>query len=594
MYILGISAFYHDSSICLLKNGEIIFACHEERFTRKKNESGFPTQSIIYLLKNFNIKLNDIDYIVFYEKPFIKFERLIERYVFNSPFGFKSFITSIPYWVREKIFQKRTIIKKLKEIEKNFIPKNKILFSNHHLSHAASSYYASPFSDALTVTIDGVGEWTTTEIFVCENEFINPVAHIKYPHSLGLLYSAFTQYLGFEVNEDEYKVMGLAPYGRPIYVDKILGNIIFLNDDVSFKLNLKYFKYETELRMIGDEFVNFFNNPIRKKNQELNQFHKDLACSLQEVLEEVVIKILRHFKKKYNKKYLCMAGGVALNCTMNGKILKEKLFDDIFIQPASGDAGTSLGAALIVWHQKLKNKKINNFDIMKNCYLGPSFSNDEIYTSLKKLKAKFITYSSEEAIIANTAELLSKDYTIGWFQNKAEFGPRALGSRSILADPRNANMKKILNKKIKFRESFRPFAPSILEEKAREWFDININSPYMTFVCNIKENYKLIDNENQNTITTQVPAVTHVDFSARIQTVNEKNNGMYYRLIKKFYEITGCPMIINTSFNINREPIVNTVEDAYRSFLISGLDVLVCGNFILFKKDQYELEKVIW
>ena len=592
MYILGISAFYHDSSACLLKDGKILAAIQEERFSRKKNDSNFPKKVISYFLKKYHISLNDINYIVFYEKPFLKFERLIETYVKNSPRGFRSFVKSIPFWVKEKLYQKKIILDNLVEIDDTFKKKKcNLLFSNHHLSHAASCYYPSPFDEAIILTLDGVGEWTTTAIYLAEKNKISLKEKIDFPNSLGLLYSSFTQYLGFKINEDEYKVMGLAPYGKPIYKEKIFSNMIRVKDNGFFKLNMKYFDYETGLTMINKEFENFFGEKTRKKSEPIENFHKNVAASIQATLEEVVLKIARYIREKYKKENLCLAGGVALNCVVNGKLQNDKIFKDIWIQPAAGDAGGSLGAALLIWYQKLNNlKKNENSDGMQNSLLGRSYSQNEIEKELYSLKSNFDTYD-EEKLIDIVSNHLIEGKTIGWFQGREEFGPRALGSRSIIADPRKPDMQKILNSKIKFRESFRPFAPVILEEECRNWFEMDYKSPYMLFVANLKAEKKILldinESLNLNEIRSKIPAVTHVDYSARVQTVNN-SNGKFYNLIKNFYKKTGCPVIINTSFNLNREPIVGTIKDAYQTFLTSDLDLLVCENSILYKDKQYE------
>ncbi len=590
MYILGISAFYHDSSACLIKDGKILSAIQEERFSRKKNDSAFPKKVISYFLKNYNINLNDIDFIVFYEKPFLKFERLIETYVKNSPRGFKSFVTSIPFWVKEKLFQKKNILDYLFEIDETFDKKKcNLLFSNHHLSHASSAYYPSPFDNAAILTLDGVGEWTTTAIYLAEKNKILLKEKIDFPNSLGLLYSSFTQYLGFKVNEDEYKVMGLAPYGKPIYKEKILENMVEVFDNGFFKLNMKYFNYEIGLTMINKKFENYFKKKTRKKNEPIENFHKNIASSIQKVLEEIIIKMAKYIRKKYKKENLCLAGGVALNCVVNGKLQNDKVFKNIWIQPAAGDAGGSLGAALLIWYQKLNNiKKIAINDSMQNSLLGRSYTQNQIETELDSLKSNFYSFD-ENKIIDIVSNNLIKGKTIGWFQGREEFGPRALGSRSIIADPRTPDMQKILNLKIKFRESFRPFAPVVLEEECHKWFEMNYKSPYMLFVATLKNEKKiLIDGQKNldlNEVRSKIPAVTHVDYSARVQTVNS-SNGKFYNLIKNFYKKTGCPLIINTSFNINREPIVGTIEDAYKTFLVSGLDILVCGNSIMYKEEQ--------
>jgi len=594
--ILGISAFYHDSAAALVIDGKIIAAAQEERFTRKKHDATFPINSINFLLKNSNISLDSIDYVVFYEKPFIKFERLLETYVANAPLGFKSFKKAMPIWIREKLFQKNYIIKYLKNISKKFDSK-KLLFAEHHESHAASAFYPSPYKEAVILTIDGVGEWSTTTISIGNNHNIEVLKEIKFPHSLGLLYSAFTYYLGFKVNSGEYKVMGLAPYGVPKYKKIIFDNLIDVKEDGSFFLNQNFFNYSKGLTMTNKKFSSLFNMPVRKAEiEELTQFHMDIASSIQVVIEEIVLKIAKNISKIYNLKNLCLAGGVALNCVMNGKLLKTNYFENIWVQPAAGDAGGSLGAALLVWHKELKNPKKNNIDNMNGSFLGPSFTNTEIAKSLNECGAKFEKLNND-LIINKTARYLSDGKAVGWFQNRMEFGPRALGSRSILADPRSANMQKNLNLKVKFRESFRPFAPSILREHTSDWFKFNNDSPYMLFVSEVKENIRNNIEEEHNKLfgidklkinRSKISAVTHVDFSARIQTVHKETNQLYHSLITEFFKITGCPILVNTSFNVRGEPIVCTPHDAFYCFMGTKLDVLVIGNYFLEKKDQNE------
>ena len=600
-FILGISAFYHDSSAALIKDGEIISAVQEERFTRIKHDSSFPKESVKYILGNSNIKLNDLSAIVFYEKPFLKFERLLETYIAFAPKGFKSFAASMPVWLREKLFQKDMIFKELQKIDFTFKNIKKIKFSEHHMSHAASAYYPSPFNNALILTLDGVGEWSTTTIGVGKNNKIELLKEIHFPHSLGLLYSAFTYYLGFKVNSGEYKVMGLAPYGEPKYKGLILDKLIFVKDDGSFKLNMKYFDFATDLRMTNKKFDNLFGKKRRNPEvDQLTEFHMDIASSLQAVTEEIVLKITKSIKEEYKIKNLCMSGGVALNCVANGKIIENKIFDNLWIQPAAGDAGGSLGAALAYWHNELDNKKINNNDAMKGSYLGPSYVESEIEKDLFQLGAKFERLNDNE-LLNKVTEELKNEKAVGWFQGRMEFGPRALGARSIIADPRSEKMQKNLNLKVKFRESFRPFAPAVLREKVFDYFNINQDSPYMLLVSSInkknkiqmsQEDKKLFGIEKLNIKRSNIPAVTHVDYSARIQTVHKETNKKFYDLIQKFEEKTNCPILINTSFNVRGEPIVNTPKDAFRCFMGTNLDVLVIENFILYKVDQNEELKI--
>ena len=594
--ILGISAFYHDSAAAIIKDGEIIAAAQEERFTRKKHDSGFPKNAIKFLLSEVNFKLNEIDNIVFFEKPFLKFERLLETYMAFAPKGFKSFALAMPIWLREKLFQKKFLFDLLKQLDKGFTDIEKIKFSEHHFSHAASAFYPSPFKEAVILTLDGVGEWATTTIAIGKENKINMVKEIHFPHSIGLLYSAFTYYIGFKVNSGEYKVMGLAPYGKPIYKEKILKNLIDVKSDGSFKLDMSYFNYATGLTMTNKKFSNLFGQPVRSPDKDLlTQFHMDIAASVQAVIEEIILKLTRKISEDYKIKNLCLAGGVALNCVANGKILKKRIFENIWIQPASGDAGGSLGAALGYWYHELNNsRKFDNKDKMKGSYLGPKYSNEKVESDLKNLKANFKKLDDDQ-ITKNVAELLADQKTVGWFQGRMEFGPRALGCRSILADPRSEQMQKELNLKIKFRESFRPFAPSVLSEKVNNFFELNCPSPYMLLVADIKRNLrfkmtsdqeKLFGIEKLNVKRSTLPAITHVDYSARVQTVHKETNLKYFNLINKFNELTGCPVLVNTSFNIRGEPIVCTVSDAFRCFMGTNLDVLVCENFIMLKDDQ--------
>ena len=597
--ILGISAFYHDSAAALVVDGKIISAAQEERFTRKKHDPSYPHHAVEFILKNSNLKLSQIDHIIFFEKPFLKFDRLLETYLAFAPKGFMSFATSMPIWLKEKLFQKKFLFDKLKNHDSDFSDINKIQFSEHHLSHAASAFYPSKFKESIILTLDGVGEWDTTTLAVGKDNKIDILKEIHFPHSIGLLYSAFTYYLGFKVNSGEYKVMGLAPYGVPKYKDLILSNLIDLKQDGSFRLNMKYFNYATGLTMTNDKFSNLLGQKTRNPNNELlTQFHMDIAASIQAVTEEIVLKLTNSISKETKIKNLCMAGGVALNCVANGKILKSKTFDNIWIQPAAGDAGGSLGAALAFWYNELGNKRSvsKEADEMQGSYLGPSFKDDQIEKTLKSLDAKYKKYS-EDNLIDIVAEKIKNEKTIGWFQGRMEFGPRALGSRSIIADSRSDKMQKELNLKVKFRESFRPFAPSVLREDLSDWFDIDIDSPYMLLVAEIKKNIqipmsnkdkKLFGIDKLNIKRSSIPAVTHVDYSARIQTVHKETNPKYYKLLKKFKEITGCPILVNTSFNVRGEPIVCSVEDAFRCFMGTNLDILVCENFVLFKEEQNE------
>jgi len=594
-FILGISAFYHDSAACILNDGKIIAAAQEERFTRKKHDSSYPYNSVEFVLKQAKIKLSDVNNVVFFEKPFLKFERLLETYVAFAPKGFISFTKAMPLWIKEKLFQKNYLFEKLKEHDKNYKSDKNIFFSDHHLSHAASAYFPSPFEEAVVLTADGVGEWATTTIAIGKENNLEIKKEIHFPHSLGLLYSSFTYYAGFKVNSGEYKLMGLAPYGKPIYEDKIK-QLIDIKEDGTFRLDQKFFNYATGLTMTNEKFNNLFGQKPRNPNKEkIGQFHMDIASSIQKVTEEIMIKLTKSIREEYNIKNLCLAGGVALNCVANGKILKEKIFDNIWIQPAAGDAGGSLGAALALWHIEKKNKRIVNIqDDMKGSYLGNEFSQDEIEKELKLIGANFETLKYEE-LIETTADLLSKENAIGWFQGRMEFGPRALGGRSILADPRSHKMQKNLNLKIKYRESFRPFAPSILKEDLSDWFDIDSESPYMLLVASIKEDKKIKLSDEQekfvgldklNVKRSKIPAVTHVDYTARVQTVTKNLNKRYYDLISKFKEKTSCPVVVNTSFNVRGEPIVNTPSDAFNCFMGTELDYLVIGNCILNKLKQ--------
>ncbi len=595
MLILGISAFYHDSAATLINDEKIIAAVQEERFTRIKHDPNFPINSIKYVLKENNSSLEKIDAIIFYEKPFLKFERLIETYILNSPKGFSSFIKAMPIWLKDKLFQKKLIIEKLKTISKNF-NSEKIFFSHHHMSHSASAFFPSPFEKAVILTLDGVGEWASSTVAIGNKNKIVLKKEINFPHSLGLLYSAFTYYLGFKVNSGEYKIMGLAPYGSAKYKDLILSKLIDLKEDGSFRLNQSYFNYSTGLTMTNKKFSKLFGNKRRSpETEKINQFHMDVAASIQKVLEHIILKIIQSLSKEYNIDNLCLAGGVALNCVANSAILNDKSFKNIWIQPASGDAGGSLGAALYLFYDYYNNKRIvDKNDRMQGSYLGPSYDNDEIHTELKALEANFIKFDENE-LIKITAKELKNEKVIGWFQGRMEFGPRALGNRSIIADPRSDKMQKTLNLKIKYRESFRPFAPSVLFEKLNNFFELTITSPYMLLTANVKKEIcnemsedekKLFGISKLNIKRSEIPAVTHVDYSARIQTVHKETNLKYHKLISEFEKITGYPVIVNTSFNIRGEPIVSSVSDAFNCFMGTEMDILVIGNFLLEKKAQ--------
>ena len=594
--ILGISAFYHDSAATILIDGKIIAAAQEERFTRKKHDSSYPFNAIEFVLNYAKIKLNDVDQVIFFEKPFLKFERLLETYVAFAPRGFKSFCKAMPIWLKEKLYQKKLLFSELKKHDGDFKDDKKIYFSEHHLSHAASAIFPSPFKEAIILTADGVGEWATTTVAVGKNNNLEIKKEIHFPHSLGLLYSAFTYYTGFKVNSGEYKLMGLAPYGTPIYEDKIKSNLIDIKEDGTFHLEQSYFNYATGLTMTNKKFHDLFGHkPRDSKVDKLKQFHMDIASSIQKVTEDIMIKLAKSLRKEFNISNLCLAGGVALNCVANGKILKEKIFDNIWIQPAAGDAGGSLGAALALWHIEQNNpRKVNLTDDMQGSFLGPEYTQKEIEEQLERIGAKYKTLDEDE-LIEKVANDISDGKAIGWFQGRMEFGPRALGNRSILGDPRSSEMQKNLNLKVKYRESFRPFAPSILKSDLKDWFDINVDSPYMLLVANINKNKIIEMNEEQkklfgidklNIKRSEIPAVTHVDYSARIQTVHENTNRKYFKLIKKFKEKTNCPVIVNTSFNVRGEPIVNTPLDAFNCFMGTELDKLVIGNCYLDKKSQ--------
>jgi carbamoyltransferase len=594
-YILGLSAYYHDSAAALICDGEIISAGQEERFTRIKHDSSFPINAIKNVLSFEGIKLSDVDKVVFYDKPFLKFERLLETYLVNSPKGFKSFSMAMLVWIREKLFLKNLLVNELNNIQNKF-DKSKLAFSEHHFSHAASAFFPSPFEEAIVLTLDGVGEWATSTVSIGSKNNLKIEKEIHFPHSLGLLYSAFTYYLGFKVNSGEYKVMGLAPYGDPIYKDLILENIVDLKKDGSFKINQKFFSYMYGLTMTNSKFETLFGRKKREPEiDEINKFHMDIAASIQNILEEIVLRIVSSLFKEYRIPYLCLAGGVALNCVANGKILKQNLFNNIWIQPASGDAGGAIGAALGFWYNELeKPRKINQKDSMKGSFLGHCYSSKEVKKELDECGAIYEEYSFGE-IIYKTTDTLIAENAVGWFQGRMEFGPRALGARSILADPRSINMQRDLNLKVKYRESFRPFAPSILLEELVNWFDLSIESPYMLLVESVKKNKLLTPSQDSHLFTgldklkvkkSLIPAVTHVDNSARIHTVNKDFNPLFHKLLRSFFKKTGCPVLVNTSFNVRGEPIVCSPEDAFRCFMGTEIEALVIENYILFKKDQ--------
>jgi carbamoyltransferase len=594
MYILGISAFYHDSAACLVKDGEIISAAQEERFTRKKHDFNFPSNAINFCLNYSKISVNDLDLVAFYDKPFLKFERLLESYLSYAPIGIKSFIKAMPLWIKEKLWMKELIRKEL-----NY--EGKIIFPEHHESHAASAFFPSPFNEAAILTMDGVGEWTTTSFGTGKDNKIELIADIKFPHSLGLLYSAFTYYTGFKVNSGEYKVMGLAPYGEPKYKDIILKELIDIKEDGSFRMNMEYFNYPAGLRMTNGKFNKLFGGPPRKPETKLTQKEMDIARSIQDVTEDIVLRLGNHVYKETGMKNLALAGGVALNCVANGKLLREGTFENIWIQPASGDAGGALGSALIGWYNYFKKPRHADLktDSQKGSYLGPEFSGDEILEFLNQKEINFKTIDENE-IPGTISGLIAHEKVIGWFQGRMEFGPRALGARSIIGDARSPKMQAQMNLKIKFREGFRPFAPSVLAEKSGDYFEMNEASPYMLLVAHVKkerqkemnqDEKKLFGIEKLNIIRSDIPAVTHVDYSARIQTVHKETNKLYYKLLKRFDEDYGCPVIINTSFNVRGEPIVCTPEDAYKCFMRTNIDYLIMGNYLLDKTEQKNLEE---
>ena len=593
MNILGISAFYHDSAACLLREGEIVAAAQEERFTRKKHDDSFPKEAVEFCLQEAGISVADLDYVGFYDKPFVKFERILETYLSIAPKGLRQFLSAMPVWLKEKIWTRSNI-------RVNLQYSGPVLFSEHHESHAASAFYPSPFEEAAILIMDGVGEWATSSIAVGRGNKIELIKELRFPHSLGLLYSAFTYYLGFKVNSGEYKVMGLAPYGKPEYTKTILEHVIDLKEDGSFRMNQDYFDYLGGLTMTNKKFGDLFGGPARTAESNLTQKEMDLAASLQEVTEEIMLRMSRHARKLTGMKNLCLAGGVALNCVGNGKVLREKIFEKLWIQPAAGDAGGALGVAMCIWHQMLDNKRqVKKGDSMKGSYLGPRYKAESLH---KFLDSREIPYKQldDTELTRTVANHLKTGKVVGWFQGRMEFGPRALGGRSIIGDPRSPKMQSVMNLKIKYRESFRPFAPSVLQEKVSEWFDMNAESPYMLLVAPVKEDKRIdIPDEKKdlfgidllNVPRSQIPAITHVDYSARIQTVRKETNPKYYDLIQEFDKITGCPVIINTSFNVRGEPIVCRPEEAYLCFMRTEMDTLVLENFVLDKVDQTPLDE---
>lgn len=611
MYVLGISAYYHDAGVALIKDENIIAAVQEERFTRKKQDDGFPKESIKYCLEEAGIALDEINYIAFYDKPFTKFERLLTTYFAEAPQGFSTFLLSIPIWLKDKLFLKETLAREFKSLYLELHPEQekeakafkkrvleKFMFGEHHQSHAASAFYPSPFEEAAILTIDGVGEWSTTSLAYGKDNKIEFLKEINFPHSLGLLYSAFTYYTGFKVNSGEYKVMGLAPYGKPVYVDTIKEHLIDIKEDGSFKLNMDYFNYTTGLTMTNKKFDELFGAPARQSEGTLTQREMDLAASIQAVTEEVMIKLARHAKEVTGSDNLCLAGGVALNCVGNGELLRENIFKNIWIQPAAGDAGGALGGAYSVYCQELNNPRTinpNEMDKMQGAYLGPKFSDEEIKDYLDSVDAVYTYIDNEDVLVDKVSDALASNKVVGWHYDRMEFGPRSLGHRSIIGDPRSQEMQTTMNLKIKYRESFRPFAPSVLAEKVSEWYELEGISPYMLLVAPVKkskqipmtaEQEALFGIEKLNIPRSEIPAVTHVDYSARIQTVHKQTNPRYHKLISKFEEKTGCATIVNTSFNVRGEPIVCTPEDSYRCFMRTEMDVLVIDSFILYKKDQ--------
>jgi carbamoyltransferase len=594
MRILGISAFYHDSAAALIEDGRIVAAAQEERFSRRKHDAAFPHDAIAYCLAEAGVTADELDHVVFYDKPFLKFERLLETYIALAPRGFASFKMSIPLWLREKLFQKNLLRDELRTFSENF-DKSRLLFCEHHLSHAASAFYPSPFDEAAVLTMDGVGEWATTSAAIGNGHRLEITREIHFPHSLGLLYSAVTYYTGFKVNSGEYKVMGLAPYGEPKYTKLMLDNLIDLKPDGSFRLDMSYFNYCTGFTMTNDRFAALFGEPVRKPDQLLTPFHMDVAASIQAVLDEAVLRLTRSLAKETSSRNLCLAGGVALNCVANGKVLRDGHFDNIWIQPAAGDAGGAVGSALAAYHLfKDQPRKTNGADGMSGAFLGPSYPQDEIERRLTAARAKFAV-AAEDDMIETTAQALSQQKAVGWFQGRMEFGPRSLGARSILGDPRSPEMQKNLNLKVKYRESFRPFAPAVLREDVADWFELGSDSPYMLVVADVRQDKRrhmtaaeqaLFGIDKLNVARSDIPAVTHVDYSARIQTVHGDTNPLFHALLTRFKALTGCPVLVNTSFNVRGEPIVCTPEDAFRCFMGNELDLLVVGNCVLRKAEQ--------
>ncbi len=601
--IVGISAYYHDSAAALLIDGDIIAAAQEERFTRKKHDASFPQHALNYCLSEANLSLSDIDYVVFYDKPLVKFERLLESYLSYAPIGFRSFLVSMPIWLKEKLFLKNTLKKELSVmsgLETNQLPT--LLFTQHHHSHAASAFYPSPFEKAAILCLDGVGEWATSSVWLGEHNQITPQWEIQFPHSLGLLYSAFTYHVGFKVNSGEYKLMGLAPYGEPVYVDLIYDNLIDVKEDGTFRLNMKYFNYVTGLTMTNKQFSSLFGGSPRQPESAITQREMNLARSIQVVVEEILLKLARTLKNELQTENLCLAGGVALNCVANGRLLKEAIFKNIWIQPAAGDAGSAIGAAYAIWHEYLEKPRdvsSDGHDKSQGSFLGPSYSNDQIRRYLDSVKASYEELE-DKVLLPKVAYLLSRKNVVGWFQGRMEFGPRALGGRSILGDARSAEMQATMNLKIKYRESFRPFAPAIRSEKVTEWFDLGSTSPYMLLVAKLKQEKQIQMTRQQQELSgidqlkiprSTIPAVTHVDYSARVQTVDQETNPVFYQLLCEFEKITGCPVLINTSFNVRGEPIVCSPEDAYQCFMRTEMDYLVLGNFLLEKLNQPKWKK---
>ncbi|MEK7990949.1 MAG: carbamoyltransferase [Thiotrichaceae bacterium] len=594
MNIIGISAYYHDSAAALIRDGNIVAAAQEERFTRKKHDASFPKNALNYCLQTGDIDLQAVDYIVFYDKPLVKFERLLETYLAYAPRGFRSFLQAMPVWLKEKLYLKTVLQKELKSLSNSkIIPK--LLFTEHHQSHAASAYFPSPFDKAAVLCLDGVGEWATTSVWLGEGNRLTPQWEIDFPHSLGLLYSAFTYFTGFKVNSGEYKLMGLAPYGEPKYVQTILEHLIDVKPDGTFRLNMDYFNYPVGLTMTNHAFAGLFDGAARQSESAITQREMDIARSIQVVTEDIVLKLARTIRQELDVKNLCLAGGVALNCVANGKLIQAKVFDNIWIQPAAGDAGGALGAALTIWYEYLDNSRtINQNDAMQGSYLGAKFSNAEIKAYLDSINADY-TYLPDSELMPQVAEKLAQEKVVGWFQGRMEFGPRALGGRSILGDPRSEKMQSVMNLKIKYRESFRPFAPSILAERVSDYFDMDCASPYMLLVATLKQNYcipmtteqqQLFGIKKLNIPRSKLPAITHLDYSARIQTVHQETNPRYHQLLSAFEKLTACPVLVNTSFNVRGEPIVHTPQQAYQCFMRTEMDCLVLENYLLDKSKQ--------